>query len=216
LSSIYTGRVVSGWLSKWGATTGCKTSLMYWSPVRLHCMVTKSSLQSWEIQPKPLLSLHRKGQLAGCSLGYRLYFCVSKPSSDCRLHEAETGSHLSNGSCAMSLNSNHVVLNNMPQTWSSMSVCQQWTFNDSPWLKSRWFQTVSTCSCWQTSIGQPVLFEYGTGCEWHPSNQTLQCPFVTIRCYSWSAGSWQVFHIVGLCVFSHQSADYSIVVSDVQ
>jgi hypothetical protein len=82
-----------------------------------------------------------------------------------------------------------------------------------PWLKSSWFQTVSNCSCWQTSIGQPVLFEYGTGCEWHPSNQTLQCPVVTIRCYPWSAGSWQVFHIVGLCVFSHQSADYSIVVA---
>ena len=48
---------------------------------------------------------------------------------------------------------------------------------------------VSNCSCWQTSIGQPVLFEYGTGCEWHPSNQTLQCPVVTIRCYPWSAGS---------------------------
>jgi hypothetical protein len=76
-----------------------------------------------------------------------------------------------------------------------------------------WFQTVSNCSCWQTSIGQPVLFEYGTGCEWHPSNQTLQCPVVTIRCYPWSAGSWQVFHIVGLCVFSHQSADCSIVVA---
>jgi hypothetical protein len=29
----------------------------------------------------------------------------------------------------------------------------------------------------------------------------------------WSVGSWQVFHIVGLCVFSHQSADYSIVVT---
>jgi hypothetical protein len=58
-----------------------------------------------------------------------------------------------------------------------------------------------------------VLFEYGTGCEWHPSNQTLQCPVVTIRCYTWSAGSWQVFHIVGLCVFPHQSADYSIVVA---
>ena len=84
-----------------------------------------------------------------------------------------------------------------------MSVCQQWTFNDSPWLKSRCFQTGSNCSCWQTSIGQPVLFEYGTGCEWHPSNQTLQCPVVTIRCYPWSAGSWQVYHIVGfLCVFS--------------
>jgi hypothetical protein len=60
--------------------------------------------------------------------------------------------------------------------WSLMSVYQQWTFNDSPWLKSRWFQTVSNCSCWQTFIGQPVLFEYGTGCKWHPSNQTLQCP----------------------------------------
>jgi hypothetical protein len=34
-----------------------------------------------------------------------------------------------------------------------------------------------------------------------------------IICYPWSAGSWQVFHIVGLCVFSHQSADYSIVVA---
>jgi hypothetical protein len=74
-----------------------------------------------------------------------------------------------------------------------------------PWLESRWFQTVSNCSCWQTSIG--------TGCEWHPSNHTLQCPVVTIRYYPWSAGSWQVFHIVGLCAFSHQSADYSIVVA---
>ena len=62
-------------------------------------------------------------------------------------------------------------------------------------------------------LGSPVLFEYGTGCEWHPSNQTLQFPVVMIRCYPWSAGSWQVFHIVGLCVFSHQSADYSIVVA---
>jgi hypothetical protein len=62
-------------------------------------------------------------------------------------------------------------------------------------------------------IGQPVLFEYGTDCEWHPSNKTLQCPVLTIRCYPWSAGSWQVFHIVGLCVFSHQSTDYCIVVA---
>ena len=94
-----------------------------------------------------------------------------------------------------------------------MSVCQKWTFNDAPWLKSRWFQKVSNCSCWQRSIGQPVLFEYGNGCEWHPSNQTWQCRVVTIICYPWSAGSWQVFHNVGLCVFSHQSTDYSIVVA---
>jgi hypothetical protein len=114
LSSIYTGLVTSGWLSKWKTTTGCKTSLMYWSPVRLPCMVTKSSLQSWEIHPKPLLSLHRKEQLDGCSLGYRLYISVSKSSSGRRLHEADTGSCLTNGSCAMSLNSNHVMLSTMP------------------------------------------------------------------------------------------------------
>jgi hypothetical protein len=64
--------------------------------------------------PKPLLSLHRKGQLAWYSLGYRLYFCVSEPSSGRQLHEAETGSRLTNGSCAISLNSNYVVLNAMP------------------------------------------------------------------------------------------------------
>ena len=67
--------------------------------------------------PKPLLSLHRKGQLAGCSLGYRLYFDVSKLSFGCRLHEAETGSRLINGYCAMSLYSNHVVLNAMPNVF---------------------------------------------------------------------------------------------------
>jgi hypothetical protein len=49
------------------------------------------------------------------------------------------------------------------------------TFNDSPWLKFRWCQTLSNCCCWHTSIGQPVLFEYVTGCEW----QTLQCPPIT-------------------------------------
>ena len=174
---------------------------MYWSPVSFPCMVTTSSLQSCEIHPKPLLSLHRKGQLDGCSLGYRLYFCVSRPSSGRRLHEAETALVWP------------MDLAPCPQTCSSMSVCQQWTFNDSPGLLSRWFKTVSNCSCWHTSIGQSVLFEYGTGCEWHSSNETLQCPVVTIRYYPWSAGSCEVFHIVSLCIFSHQSADYSIVVS---
>jgi hypothetical protein len=52
----------------------------------------------------------------------------------------------------------------------------RWTFNDSPWLKSRRFQTVSNCPCWQTSIGQLVLFEYGTGCEWHPSKKNAAMP----------------------------------------
>ena len=65
--------------------------------------------------PKPLLSLHRKGQLAGCTLVYMLYFCVSKTSSGRRLHEAETVSRLTNGSCAMSLNSNHVLLSTIIQ-----------------------------------------------------------------------------------------------------
>jgi hypothetical protein len=34
-----------------------------------------------------------------------------------RLHEAETGSRLTNGSCTMSLNSNHVVLNTMSKVF---------------------------------------------------------------------------------------------------
>jgi hypothetical protein len=54
LSSIYTGLVASWWLSKWGTTTGFKTSLMYWSQVRLPCMVTKSSWKSWEIHPQTI------------------------------------------------------------------------------------------------------------------------------------------------------------------
>jgi hypothetical protein len=74
------------------------------------------------MHPKPLLSLHRKGQLAGCSLGYRLYFCVSKPSSGRQLHEAEIGSRLTNGSCAMFLNSNHVVLNTMPNMFVNVGL----------------------------------------------------------------------------------------------
>jgi hypothetical protein len=56
-------------------------------------------------------------------LGNILIF-VSKPSSGRRLHEAETGSRLTNGSCAMSLNSNHVVLNTMP----NVLVCSRFEF----------------------------------------------------------------------------------------
>jgi hypothetical protein len=44
----------------------------------------------------------------------------------------------------------------------------------------------------------------------YPKEHPANCP---LWCYPWSAGFWQVFHIVGLCVFSHQSADYSIVVA---
>jgi hypothetical protein len=110
LSSIYRGLVASEWLSIWGTTTGCR---------RLWCTYYQLGCLAWWLNPassreryssKPLLRLHRNGQLAGCSL----YVCVSKPSSGHRLHEAETGCGLTNGSCAMSLNSNHVVLNTMP------------------------------------------------------------------------------------------------------
>jgi hypothetical protein len=38
-----------------------------------------------------------------------MYFCVSKPSPGCRLHEAETSSRLTNGSCAMSLKGSVMV-----------------------------------------------------------------------------------------------------------
>jgi hypothetical protein len=49
-------------------------------------------------------------------LRYRLYFCVSKPSFGRRLHEAEAGSRLTNGSCTMSLNS---AVTSIP--WPAMS-----------------------------------------------------------------------------------------------
>jgi hypothetical protein len=54
-------------------------------------------------------------QMQFAYLGYRLYFSFSKPSFGRRLHEAETGSRLTNGYCAMSLNLNLVVLNTMPK-----------------------------------------------------------------------------------------------------
>jgi hypothetical protein len=41
-------------------------------------------------------------------------FVSPNPLSAGRLHEAETGSRLTNESCAMSLNSNHVVQDTMP------------------------------------------------------------------------------------------------------
>jgi len=56
--------------------------------------------------------LQRKGQLAGCSLGYTPYLSVSKLSFVHWLHEAETGSRPTNGSYARSSNSN--ALNTMP------------------------------------------------------------------------------------------------------
>jgi hypothetical protein len=115
---IHIHRPCSQWvIVEMGTTTDRKTSLMYWTPVRLPCMVTKSSLQSWEIHPNPLLSLHRKGQWAVCLMGYKLYRCVSIPSSGIRLYEAEIGYRLTNGSCAMYLNSNHVVLSTMPNVF---------------------------------------------------------------------------------------------------
>jgi hypothetical protein len=43
-----------------------------------------------------------------------LYFCVSEPSSGRLLPEAETGSRLTYESCAIFVNSNHVVLITMP------------------------------------------------------------------------------------------------------
>jgi hypothetical protein len=103
LSSIYTGLVTSGWLSKWGTTTGCKTSLMYQWILR-HVL---------KFQPRRA-NHHAK--------------------RDRRCRSDSSGRLMT------------------------------------PWRKSSWFQTVSNCSCWQTSIRQPLLFEYGTGCEWHPSN----------------------------------------------
>jgi hypothetical protein len=80
-------------LSKHGTTANIRITKMRISEVQRRQIIgmhtTGMSFEAIGYTPKPLLSLHRKGQLAGCSLGYRLYFCVSKPSSRRRLYEAE-------------------------------------------------------------------------------------------------------------------------------
>jgi hypothetical protein len=114
------------------------------------------------------MSLHRKGQLAGCSLGYRLYFCVSKPSSaNKRLSTRTVRYRLKSAG----LKSRRVIKRSL--------LADRYRRSRSAWCLAR--------RGWN-------LF-YGHGAR------------------SMSAGSWQVFHIVGLCVFSHQSADYRIVVA---
>jgi hypothetical protein len=75
---------------------------------------------------------------------------LSKPSSGRRLHEAETGSRLTNGSCAMSLNSNHVVLNTMPNVIVDVGLS----------FKANW-----------TSDGLPLYCSQPTGEKTHTNQQ---------------------------------------------
>ena len=89
LSFINTGLALVG--GCWNREQQLKTSLMYWSSVWFPRMEIKSNLQP------PLLSLHRKGQLAACSLVHTPYFSVSKLIHSSVLHRAETGSHPTNG-----------------------------------------------------------------------------------------------------------------------
>ena len=122
LSSKNTGLAASGWLSKWRMTTVCKTSLMYWLPVRFRRMLSKSTCNPERYNPISLLSLPCKGQLAGYSLGNTPYFSVSKLSFVHQLHEAETGFCLTNGSYARSSNSNHITLNTMPNVFVDVNL----------------------------------------------------------------------------------------------
>jgi hypothetical protein len=60
-----------------------------------------------------------------------VFLCL-QTLSDRRLHEAETGSRLTNGYCAMSLNSKHVVLYTMPNVF----VANPWLlFLGQPWAR---------------------------------------------------------------------------------
>jgi hypothetical protein len=149
--------------------------------------------------------------LAGCSLGHRLYFCVSKPSSSRWLHEAETGSRLTNGSCAMSLNSNHVVLNTMPNVIVDVSLANSGRLMTLLDLNPANFRRFLTVLVDRRLLGSQCRLSTGLVAN----NQTLQYPVVTIRCYPWSAGFWKVFHVVG--VFSPVGRlQYSGRPSDVQ
>jgi hypothetical protein len=100
----------------------------------------------------------------------------------------------------MSLNSNHVVLSTLPRSGRPLITSDR---ND---------RALQRLVRWMPFATSPVLKQH-----WLP-NRRLSTRTVRnrlrsagLKCYQWSAGSWQVFHIVGLCVFSHQSADYSIV-----
>jgi len=68
----------------------------------------------------------------------------------------------------MSLDCNHVVQNTMPnrnRRCRSASSGRLMTLLDLSPADFRRFLIVLV----DASIGQPVLFEYGTDCEWHPS-----------------------------------------------
>jgi hypothetical protein len=169
-----------------------------WSRVRLPCMVTKSSLQSWEIHPKPLLSLHRKGQLAGCSLGVEAVFlCLQtliRPSV------TWSGNQLSLDQWIL-----HYVLKFQPRRAKHHAKCDRrcrsansgrlMTLLDLSPADFRRFLIVLVdrrllVSQWCLSIG---LVANGI-------RLTKRCKALSSR--------WEVFHIAGVCVFSHQSADY--------
>jgi hypothetical protein len=60
---------------------------------------------------------------------------------------------------------------------------------------------------------KPLFFQNRAGSEWHPSDQAMQCSVFTLQCYMLSSGSWQVFHGVGLGMFSHKLADYCIMIA---
>ena len=139
--------------------------------------------------------------MAGCSLGDRLYFCVSKPSSDqwilhhvIKFQPRRATHHAKRNRRCRSANNGRLM-----------------TLLDLSPTDFRRFLTVFVD---RRLLGSQCCLS--TGLVANGIRLTKRCnagPVVTIRCYPWSAGSWQVFHIVGLCVFSHQSTDYSIVVA---
>ena len=60
---------------------------------------------------------------------------------------------------------------------------------------------------------KPLSFQNRAGSEWYLSDQAMQCPVFMLQCCMLSSGSRQVFHGVGLGVFSHKLADYCIMIA---
>ena len=113
----------------------------------------------------------------------------------------------------MSLNSNHVVLNTMPNVIVDVSLANSgrlMTLLDLNPANSRRFLTVLVD---RRLLGSQCCLS--TGLVANGIRLTKRCNTLS----SWSDVTrglpdlGKVFHIVGLCVFSHQSADYSIVVA---
>jgi hypothetical protein len=75
-----------------------------------------------------------------------------RDASGRRLHEAETGSRLTNGFCVMSLNCNHVVLNTMPNVIVDVGLPTVDTSVSTIILSGRTYSSQNVRQIWESTL----------------------------------------------------------------